>query len=908
MSSSFTPQKLLLIFLTIFAIQSVLLLFLVLRPMTAGAQARAGGDTGEDNKACPCRIDKDGHKIDTTRLYIPIPGVTDACGWVCDVSDDGRGDIVDYIFTVYKLLIGIAAIVAFAMIVYAGYEWIFAMGNSGKIGDAKERIMSAFIGLGLALASVQFLQTLSPQLTNLYLPDVTKIARASVNPFCRGSYYIVNKTVTASSGTTKRQKEIETILKDAKNEDVKLVSKNGADAPQCPTDTHYEYPVAMRLSGDSLFCYLGDRNKCAQIIGLTSATTSIPLTGEDGEVVNITMEKISPYQPKEAISCVGSSCTQSDQPTDQVCYPKDVYARSFECKSAQSACNATDDKRNGCEEVNKWLAFQGYISKKCAKREMSNLPDDCILGGVLSCPFEFAIKLEGDKIFSEGAKTKCWEEKGQSGELLKDCNGWDIGNAYPVLSGDAVKGANALCCTNSQNQYHCETKNTQSTIAILLSDIQSKGVPVSQQDSLGVKFASTCNTGAIPNGSTSCFVAYAFADQLTVPGTCNAADFNGEVFEVGILDIFSGGKYKTVNPAVCVPDDPAKKVKLCYGYTSSPFYKTLDDCLKQFGSLPTDNNKGLCQARVVFDSTPCDGETTGTGGPQSSANPLLKTTQQNPQLTPAFKTASADLKDNDQSGTFTNEADAESFLESLALVESAGGTKVSKNNDNPFFSTAHAASACGIMQLTEDVAKKYNAQATCEWMNKVENFDESVAIAAQYVADLLNHPSDVGLPDDQWKFQNICPDSSPRYGACYYSDPRSATYSPCRDVMRGSDINKKLPYLYGAYNGGADANCNNDTNFYGETGGCGAPPQVKSQLFTICPAYKNKQGSVWECDRGDADNPAGGYSQTRKGATRLIDCMREFQKGGVGTQAPSQFSAGSCCASADCLVERCSIQ
>ena len=185
----------------LFAVQSVLLLVLVLRPFEAGAQRAGPSGLGNDAASIGNCVCAEQGKIDTTRLYIPIPGVTDACGYVCDVNSDGRGDIADYIITVYKLLVGIAAIVAFAMIVYAGYEWIFAMGNSGKIDDAKERIMSACIGLALALVSVQFLQALNPQLTNISLPDVTKIARASVNPFCRDTdiVYVPTKTSTDST-------------------------------------------------------------------------------------------------------------------------------------------------------------------------------------------------------------------------------------------------------------------------------------------------------------------------------------------------------------------------------------------------------------------------------------------------------------------------------------------------------------------------------------------------------------------------------------------------------------------------------------------------------------------------------------------------------------------------------------
>src|SRR3990167_6042939 len=441
----FTPQKLLLLFLTFFAIQSIMLLFLALRPFDARAQARAGGLTGEGQQDCPCLYDKKGtNKIDTTRLYIPIPGVTDACGWVCDINDDARGDIADYIITVYKLLVGIAAVVAFAMIVYAGYEWIFAMGNSGKIDDAKERIMSACIGLALALVSVQFLQALNPQLTNIYLPDVTKIARASLNPFCRDTDIVFG---------------VDT-MKELKDKDY-VVDKTRATKDKASLTCPSEFTIYVRIEGDKAYCYSNSIDECwGQITEkfANKGDQSVTITGTDGQPITLTQQSIIPYDPKSAPKCQGTFCSGSDK--EQVCYPSDPYARAFECKSAKSACEDTNDKKNGCEEVNKWLGFQGYTDKQCAKREdtgwaLTAAGDECVFGSFVDCPVGFN-PVFGDDIFYVNnvnkeldAEGKCWDWKRKEGgggdtQILHNCSANPLNKIYPVMSGQAVEGANAL--------------------------------------------------------------------------------------------------------------------------------------------------------------------------------------------------------------------------------------------------------------------------------------------------------------------------------------------------------------------------------------------------------------------------------------------------------------------------------
>lgn len=64
----------------------------------------------------------------------------------------------------FPALLVTAAILAMAMIVLAGFQWVTAYGNPSKIEDARDRIFNAIIGLILALAAWLILNTINPEL------------------------------------------------------------------------------------------------------------------------------------------------------------------------------------------------------------------------------------------------------------------------------------------------------------------------------------------------------------------------------------------------------------------------------------------------------------------------------------------------------------------------------------------------------------------------------------------------------------------------------------------------------------------------------------------------------------------------------------------------------------------------
>lgn len=79
-----------------------------------------------------------------------------------------EGDtLAKYISAVYSYSVGIVAILATVIMMYAGFLWVTSAGNSERVGNAKSWISAALSGLVLVLASYMILNTVNPDLVNL---------------------------------------------------------------------------------------------------------------------------------------------------------------------------------------------------------------------------------------------------------------------------------------------------------------------------------------------------------------------------------------------------------------------------------------------------------------------------------------------------------------------------------------------------------------------------------------------------------------------------------------------------------------------------------------------------------------------------------------------------------------------
>jgi hypothetical protein len=91
---------------------------------------------------------------------IPVPGAQP----ITQITNPA-----EYIQTIYRFGLGIGALLAVAVIVFAAIQYTVSAGNVAKQSDAKDRILNAVWGLALLLAAVLILNTIDPRLAQLRL-------------------------------------------------------------------------------------------------------------------------------------------------------------------------------------------------------------------------------------------------------------------------------------------------------------------------------------------------------------------------------------------------------------------------------------------------------------------------------------------------------------------------------------------------------------------------------------------------------------------------------------------------------------------------------------------------------------------------------------------------------------------
>ena len=107
--------------------------------------------------------------------------------------DSSAQELPTYIVNIYRVGVGIVAILAVVVIMWGGLLWIMAGGNTGQIDNAKQWISGAVLGLFIALTSYVILNTINPQLTNL---NITKPGTLSNTPLSN-----INASTNFSGGT-----------------------------------------------------------------------------------------------------------------------------------------------------------------------------------------------------------------------------------------------------------------------------------------------------------------------------------------------------------------------------------------------------------------------------------------------------------------------------------------------------------------------------------------------------------------------------------------------------------------------------------------------------------------------------------------------------------------------------------
>lgn len=140
----------------------------------------------------PNCIDKDGNALENCYgLLAPLPGLT---------RIDGNITLSQYINTLVQIAIGLIGLLAFAMIIVGGLQYMSTDAINDKT-EGRKTILGAILGLLLALGSFVLLNTINPDLTRLE-PDIHAVSvdfvggDAVISPENLGNYGQIKSPVT----------------------------------------------------------------------------------------------------------------------------------------------------------------------------------------------------------------------------------------------------------------------------------------------------------------------------------------------------------------------------------------------------------------------------------------------------------------------------------------------------------------------------------------------------------------------------------------------------------------------------------------------------------------------------------------------------------------------------------------
>ena len=77
----------------------------------------------------------------------------------------------------YEFALAIGGLLAFGAIIFGAIKWTVSAGNPSQIGDAKQWITDALLGLLLLVGAYLILNVINPDLTDLRLPNLEQIER-----------------------------------------------------------------------------------------------------------------------------------------------------------------------------------------------------------------------------------------------------------------------------------------------------------------------------------------------------------------------------------------------------------------------------------------------------------------------------------------------------------------------------------------------------------------------------------------------------------------------------------------------------------------------------------------------------------------------------------------------------------
>lgn len=170
----------------------------------------------------------------------------------------------EYMTDLYDYFIYLAGVLAVIVIMIGGFQWVSAGGNQSKIGEAKERISGAIIGLILALGSYMILETINPNLLSMRMPRVRNITavpiKFSTEDHIKARAEALKENIACNSNLECSKYDLICAPKNSNNGNQKICMNQSYDNGQCDEDDDCLQGLKCDTSGFK--CVVPDILKC----------------------------------------------------------------------------------------------------------------------------------------------------------------------------------------------------------------------------------------------------------------------------------------------------------------------------------------------------------------------------------------------------------------------------------------------------------------------------------------------------------------------------------------------------------------------------------------------------------------------------------------------------------------------
>jgi len=108
-------------------------------------------------------------------LLVPLSVFAQADLEVDYINGPPGDSLPEYVQYIFNFSFGLAGLLAFLMLIYAGFQYISSAGSPDKLKDAKKRMLGSFLGLLIVISSYALLLTINPDILMLIMPQLEDI-------------------------------------------------------------------------------------------------------------------------------------------------------------------------------------------------------------------------------------------------------------------------------------------------------------------------------------------------------------------------------------------------------------------------------------------------------------------------------------------------------------------------------------------------------------------------------------------------------------------------------------------------------------------------------------------------------------------------------------------------------------